>query len=69
MEGAAGLAHEIDRIARVFGPVTPQARDRRFGMGIIGGIVHVAVHVYIAERYPDIAGRDVCHLFHVVSRG
>lgn len=29
----------------------------------------MAVHVYIAERYPDFADRDVCRLFHVVSRG
>lgn len=29
----------------------------------------MAVHVYIAKRYPDFADRDVCRLFHVVSRG
>jgi hypothetical protein len=29
----------------------------------------VAVHVYIAERYPDLADRDVCRLFHVLPRG
>jgi NADPH:quinone reductase-like Zn-dependent oxidoreductase len=28
----------------------------------------MAVHVYIAERYPDLADRDVCRLFHVLSR-
>ena len=29
----------------------------------------MAMHVYIAKRYPDFADRDVCRLFHVVSRG
>jgi len=29
----------------------------------------MAVHVYIAEGYPDLADRDVCRLFHVFSRG
>lgn len=69
MEGAAGLAHEIDRIGRAVRPVPPEPGDGRLGMGIIGGIVHVAVHVYIAEGYPDLAERDVCRLFHVLPRG
>ena len=69
MEGAAGLAHEINRIASTFRPMPPEPGDGRFGMGIVGGIVHVAVHVYIAEGYPDFADRDVCRLFHVLSRG
>lgn len=68
MEGAAGFAHEIDRIIRPFGPVPPQAGDGGFGMGIVSGIVHMAVHVYIAEGYADVAHRDVCRLFHVDSR-
>jgi len=29
----------------------------------------MAVHVYIAEGYPDLADRDVCRLFHVLSQG
>jgi NADPH:quinone reductase-like Zn-dependent oxidoreductase len=37
-------------------------------MGVIGGIVHVAVHVYIAKGYADLAHRDVCRLFHVDPR-
>lgn len=69
MEGAAGLAHEVNRISCALGPVAPEAGDGGLGMRIIGGIVHVAMHVYIAERYPDLADRDVCRLFHVLSRG
>lgn len=69
MEGTAGFAHEIDGIVLPDRPVAPEAGDGRFRMGVVGGIVHMAVHVYIAEGYPDIADRDVCRLFHVVSRG
>lgn len=68
MERAAGLADEIDGIVRAFGTMTPETGHRRLGMGIVGGIVHVAMHVYIAERYPDLADCDVCRLFHVLSR-
>jgi NADPH:quinone reductase-like Zn-dependent oxidoreductase len=68
MEGTAGFAHEIDRIVFTLRPVAPETRDGGLGMGIIGGIVHVAVHVYIAEGYPDVAHRDVCRLFHVEPR-
>ena len=68
MEGAAGFAHEINRIGHAHRSVAPEAGDGGFGMGVIGGIVHVAVHVYIAEGYPDVAHRDVCRLFHVDPR-
>jgi NADPH:quinone reductase-like Zn-dependent oxidoreductase len=68
MEGAAGFAHKIDRVVPSPGPVAPKAGDGGLGMGVIGGIVHVAVHVYIAEGYPDLAHRDVCRLFHVDPR-
>ena len=69
MEGAAGLADKLDGVVRAFRPMTPEAGDGGLRMGVVGGIVHVAVHVYIAERYPDIADRDVCRLFHVLPRG
>jgi NADPH:quinone reductase-like Zn-dependent oxidoreductase len=69
MEGAAGFAHEIDRVVAVpLRPMAPEAGDGGFGMGIIGGIVHMAVHVYIAKGYADLAHRDVCRLFHVDPR-
>jgi NADPH:quinone reductase-like Zn-dependent oxidoreductase len=68
VEGAAGFADEIDGIIRPFGPVPPEAGDGGFGMGVVSGIVHMAVHVYIAERYADVAHRDVCRLFHVDPR-
>lgn len=68
MEGAAGLAHEVDGIGDALRTMTPKPCDRRLRMRIIGGIVHVTVHVYIAEGYPDLADRDVCRLFHVLSR-
>ena len=44
-----------------------QAGDGGLRMGVVGRIVHMAVHVYIAEGYPDFADRDVCRLCHVVS--
>jgi NADPH:quinone reductase-like Zn-dependent oxidoreductase len=68
VEGAAGFAHEIDGIVRAIGPVPPQAGDGGFSMGVVSGIVHVAVHVYIAEGYADVAHGDVCRLFHVDPR-